>query len=223
MRVRMSILTAIVALAAGWMAPLARADGDPASDELVSSPYYLNWDAGVSPHLQAELGAVLTTAARGGFPIRVAVIATRSDLGTVTPLWGQARSYAAYLGYELSYVYTGQVLVVMPEGFGLYSARRLPLSEWRPEVAAIAAMHPPGRGDQLAGGAIAAVRTLAQAAGHPLPGDIVVRNVAGEGSGSSAMLAWIVFALGLVLIATAWAASLRARPLALRRGRASAT
>ncbi len=120
-------------------------------------------------------------------------------------------------------MYTGQVLVVMPGGFGLYSAKTLPNAEWLPEVRAIDAMGPPGGGDHLATGAIVAVRTLAQAAGHPLPGDIVVRNAPSAGSGSSAALPWIVFVLGLVMIAIAWTLSLRARPLAVRRGRVSAT
>ncbi len=223
LRVRIAIVTAIVALTAFWVVPMARADGDPASDVLVTYPYYLNWDAGVSPHLQAQLGAVLSAAARGGFPIRVAVIATRNDLGTVTPLWDQPRSYASYLGYELSYVYTGQVLVVMPNGYGLYSSKALPQAEWQPEVRAIDAMNPPGGGERLASGALAAVRTLAAAAGHPLPGEIVVRNVPSGASGSASVLPWIVFVLGLVMIAIAWTLSLRARPLGSRRGRVSAT
>ena len=45
LRVRIAIVTAIVALTAFWVVPMARADGDPASDVLVTYPYYLNWDA----------------------------------------------------------------------------------------------------------------------------------------------------------------------------------
>ena len=79
------------------------------------------------------------------------------------------------------------------------------------------------RRERLASGALAAVRTLAAAAGHPLPGEIVVRNVPSGASGSASVLPWIVFVLGLVMIAIAWTLSLRARPLGSRRGRVSAT
>ncbi len=59
-------------------------------------------------------------AAKSGYPLRVAVIASPADLGSVTPLWRQPQAYAGFLGEELSLLYKGTLLVVMPDGFGLY-------------------------------------------------------------------------------------------------------
>ena len=39
----------------------------------------------------------------------------------MTELWRQPQNYARFLGQELSLVYRGTLLVVMPNGFGLES------------------------------------------------------------------------------------------------------
>ena len=65
----------------------ARADGDPASDVLATQPLFLPQDAGIPTAQQGQLGELLQTAARNGYQIRVALIASRSDLGSVTELW----------------------------------------------------------------------------------------------------------------------------------------
>ncbi len=75
-------------------------------------------EAGLSVQQQVKLGALLTAAARRGFPIRVAVIGGTQDLGAVTELWREPRTYARFLGYELSLAYKQRLLVVMPNGFG---------------------------------------------------------------------------------------------------------
>ncbi len=111
---------AMVALAVALWPTSALADGDPASDVLVSATLFLPADAGFTLHQQSELGALLAASARSGYPLRVAVIASPSDLGSITPLWRQPASYAGFLGQELSLVYKGTLLVVMPNGFGLY-------------------------------------------------------------------------------------------------------
>ena len=136
----LAVTLAIVALAAAARAPSALADGDPASDVLVSAPLFLPPDAGLTLHQQSELGALLEAAAKSGYPLRVAVIASPADLGSVTPLWRQPQSYAGFLGEELSLLYKGTLLVVMPDGFGLYgpgaaaSAQRAALSATRREA-----------------------------------------------------------------------------------------
>lgn len=198
-------LLTIVAPASAW------ADGDPASDVLVSIPYFVDWDAGVSSAAQARLAAVLQEATRAGFPIRVAVIAHPDDLGSVTQLWHEPAAYARFVDYELSYAYPGQVLVVMPNGFGLDGVSRIPAAE----LTTLGHLTVPGSGDALATGAIAAVRALAQADGHPISGTIVVHG-AGTSGGSSAPVAWVAFGVGALLIVLAWAWSLRERPLGVR-------
>jgi hypothetical protein len=68
---------------------------------------------------QRDLIAAVGAANRAGFAIRVAVISSEYDLGSITALWRKPRVYARFLGLELSAVYRGRLLVVMPNGFGL--------------------------------------------------------------------------------------------------------
>jgi hypothetical protein len=219
--VRLAAIIVILASAALITAPAAFADGDPASDVLVESVVFNPID-GVSLVSQARLEAVLKASARAGFPIRVALIASAKDLGTVTPLWGKPGPYAAYLDTELSLSFRGQVLVVMPSGFGLHGPARGPRAVSAAEVAVKAPA--PGPGEQLATSALAAVPLLAAAAGHPIPTSALAaaersatagqKNVAGTSLSPGAVVALL---LGAFLIALAWWASLCARPLRLRR------
>ena len=202
-------------------APAALADGDPASDVLVESVLFNPID-GVSQAGQAELEAVLNASERAGFPIRVALIASANDLGTVTPLWNRPGKYAAYLNTELSLSYRGQVLVVMPSGFGLHGPVRGPHKVSSAEEAVRAPA--PGPGEQLASSALAAVPLLAAAAGHPIPASVLAAAERSATAGQKSVVgthlspgAVVALLLGALLIALAWWASLRARPLQLRR------
>ena len=87
-----------VALIAAALTPVARADGDPGSDVLVYQDLFAGSDAGLSVQQQVQLGDLLKAAAREGFPVRVAIIASPFDLGSVTELWRQPREYARFLG-----------------------------------------------------------------------------------------------------------------------------
>jgi len=97
----------------------ARADGDPASDVLASQSLFLPADGGFSPAQAAQLSGLLSSAQRNGFPVRLALIATPADLGSVSALWRMPASYAEFLAKELPLVYHGTLLVVMPNGFGV--------------------------------------------------------------------------------------------------------
>ena len=57
----------IVALMVGGPPPAARADGDPASDVLLSQPLFLPQDAGVPATDQAQLASLLAAAHRAGY------------------------------------------------------------------------------------------------------------------------------------------------------------
>jgi hypothetical protein len=204
-----------VALAAGWVPGSARADGDPASDVLVTQTLFLPWDAGVTAGQQAQLTALLSEAEHDGYPLRVALIASSADLGSVTELWRQPQSYADFLGDELSLVYKGTLLVIMPDGFGVYRLN----GSLGPEQSTLASMGPAVAGASLGTAALLAVRRLSVAAGHPLSIPRSVRAPAAA-SGAPDAIAWIVFAIGGALIALAWAGSLRAQPLRVHmRGR----
>ena len=112
----LALLLAVV-VAAG-AAGSARADGDPASDYLLGSKVFLPYDAKFPPKQKAELVGLIAAANKAGFKIRVAVIFSSYDLGSVTSLWRKPQTYAKFLGVELSFVYKQRLLVVMPNGFG---------------------------------------------------------------------------------------------------------
>ena len=98
----------------------ALADGDPGSDVLLLQNLFVDDSFPTTPQL--KLGELLNATAAVGQPLRVAIISHSDDLGTVTRLWKQPQLYAEYLGYELSNTYSGRLLVVMPNGFGVYWA-----------------------------------------------------------------------------------------------------
>jgi hypothetical protein len=194
---RLVKLVLLLALAASCPTSVARADGDPASDVLASQTLFLPQDAGLPTAQQAQLGALLATANRGGYPIRVAIIAAPTDLGSVNALWRQPENYARFLGQELSLVYRGPLLVVMPNGYGVLNA----------SPTALAGIP---SGGQIGVSTITAIQRLAATAGHKLT---LPPTPATAHSRSADTIAWLVFGAGGALIALAWAASLHARPL----------
>jgi hypothetical protein len=111
-------LAVVAVLAALLAAPAARADGDPASDYLISQKVFFPYDLKVSPAAQQQITALVDEANRAGFKIRVAMIWSSYDLGSITGLWRRPKTYARFLGAELKYVYRDRLLIVMPSGFG---------------------------------------------------------------------------------------------------------
>jgi hypothetical protein len=204
----------VVALAVGSVPGSARADGDPASDVLVAQTLFLPFDAPIPARQQAQLAALMQAAAHRGYQLRVALIASPTDLGSVTELWRRPQSYAEFLGEELSLVYRGTLLVIMPNGFGLYRLNG-PLASARSAVAAVSA---PGTDAGLGPSALSAIRRLAAAAGHPLPLPNTPTAVAST-RGLPEALPGAVFAVGGLLVAVAWVLSLRAQPLGARARR----
>jgi hypothetical protein len=200
-------------LAAGALAPpRALADGDPASDVLASQTVYVPSDGGLDPAQTARLAPLLADARRAGLPIRVALIATRADLGSVSELWGKPQSYAEFLGQELGQVYHGRLVVAMPAGVGIYD-----VGEGDSQTAVGVTVRP----GPLVATALQAVEDLAATSGHRLtPPAAVAGPAAGSTLGSVDLGSWVALAAGVALIAIAWTASLRARPPArLRRAR----
>jgi hypothetical protein len=205
----------MLALASGSFATVARADGDPASDVLATQPLFLPQNAGIPLAQQNQLSGLLRAAAQSGYQLRVAIIAASSDLGSVTELWRAPQTYARFLGQELSLVYRGPVLVVMPRGFGLASLN--PAIPADPAVLAGVRISSAGAG--LGTAALTAIQRLADASGHSVA--IPAATVTSSASGSSGVIPLVVLVVGAVLIVLAWAASLRARPPALRGGKMS--
>ena len=198
----------MLALVSGLLASSALADGDPASDVLATQSLFLPQDAGISLAQQDQLTAMLLAATNSGYPIRVAIISSSTDLGSVTELWRQPQTYARFLGQELSLVYHGPLLVIMPDGFGLVSLNpAVP-----PDPSALAGVSiGQGGGSVLGTTALTAIQRLAGASGHsvPIPAAVAMTTPAG----SNDTLPWIALAVGAVLVALAWTASLHVRPL----------
>ena len=156
---------AVAVTVAALLAQGALADGDPASDYLISLPVFVPFE-GVSMKAGGELSALLEESKQKGFPLKVAVIATRYDLGSVPSLFGKPQTYAKFLGQEDYYFFKDELLVVMPNGYGLYKFKGLPAAD----EAAIKALPPPGtaKGDELVAAAVRAVRVLARRHGVTL-------------------------------------------------------
>jgi hypothetical protein len=209
------VLVAVMVTALiGLSAPAVRADGDPASDVLATQALFLPWDAEVPVARQEQLSTLLGLAERSGHPVRIAVIPSAADLGSVSALWRRPQAYAQFLAEELSLVYRGPLLVVMPNGFGLEH-----FGLTRPTVRSLlAGISVPHSGEELAGDALTALERLARASGHPLTGASAKRAARPHAIDG---IAWIVFALGFVLIALAWTVSLRVQGLRGKGGKAS--
>ena len=199
----------------GPLATAARADGDPASDVLATQPLFLPQDAGIPLAQQNQLTALLGAAASNGYQLRVAIIASSTDLGSVTELWHQPQTYARFLVQELSLVYRGPLLVIMPNGFGLESLN----PDAPANRSALAGIRIPAGGARTGTVALTAIQRLADASGHSVPIPAAAATTTAPGSGSTIPV--IAFAVGAALIVLAWGASLRARPPHPRRRKAS--
>ncbi len=114
----MLLAVGVVALAA--VTP-AFADGDPASDMLITQAlFYPLLDNNVSTQEVARVNALLLSAAKQKFPLKVAVIGSAYDLGSVPSLFRHPQTYAKFLSEEDFYYWKSELVVVMPNGYGLY-------------------------------------------------------------------------------------------------------
>ncbi len=135
--------------------PAARADGDPASDTLISENVFYPYSSPVPQSDHTRLNAAVNAAHRGGVPLKVAIIARRADLGSVTALYGDPQRYATFLDTEISLTGPEPLLVVMAGGDG---DRGLAPGARRAVAAA-----PPARADSgaaLGAAALAAVNRI---------------------------------------------------------------
>ena len=163
-RVRALVLLVAVAVAvaaAASPASIARADGDPASDYLLTQQVFLPSQSTSASTSQRRLIGFVQAANRAGFAVRVAIISSSYDLGSVTELWRQPRMYARFLGLELSFVYARRLLVVMPNGFGFNWPSHSSVSAYR----LLTRIAIPSGSAGLLSAAQTAVRRLAGAAG----------------------------------------------------------
>jgi hypothetical protein len=145
--------------------PAASANGDPASDVLLTQQVFVGPEVPLSQSDLDELTKTVAEANKRGYPIRVALIAFTGDLGTALSLWGHPQPYSKFLWSELSFVYDKRVLVVMPSGFGVYNGKR-PVTKEQRALANLQAGKSPAA---LAQSATQAVRALAASGGVDVP------------------------------------------------------
>jgi hypothetical protein len=114
---------AVVTAALSALVPTAPAfaDGDPASDVL---PVQNTFTPYPPPAGAQALAVSVQKVYESGHRVKVAVIATRRDLGSIPSLFGKENAYARFLGTELGAFYAGPLLIVMPSGFGIYDNGR---------------------------------------------------------------------------------------------------
>jgi hypothetical protein len=144
---------------------VARANGDPASDYLLTRSVFLPFTTKIDRNEVNRLDALLREADQKHFRIRVAMILSPSDLGTAFSLFGKPEKYSQFLGLELSFVYRDRLLVVMPNGYG-YSVNGDP----DPKASAVLEKLPAAGRDATkeVQAAIVAVQRLAAAEGRRL-------------------------------------------------------
>jgi hypothetical protein len=188
----------------------ARADGDPASDVLIGQdvfyPYPPN-EAGDG--VRRALDGMVARAKARGYPVKIALIAARGDLGAYPNLLDEPDKYAALLTTEISFNTTPRVLVVLPGGL---AGRNL-----GPGAAgALRGLRPPdgSGGEGAARTAMIALGRLTTAAGHPVAVPAIARDtIAAPATGGGDPPALLIYGLPVALLVAAAA-------IAGRRGRA---
>jgi hypothetical protein len=159
----LSIVAGLAVLVA--LSPGAHADGDPASDYLLFHTLYTSIAQQVPGPQLHRLQAAIAGANQSGFPIRVALILDRIDLGAYPQLFHHQAHYAQLLAGEEKQVFETPILVVLPTGAAVSNIT--PLAPAQDIVGAIPVTRP-ATATSLALAATTAVRELAAAQGHPI-------------------------------------------------------
>ena len=194
---RLGLLCAAAAAAAtllAFAAPPAGADGDPASDYLLLTDVFYPFYSNKPKQELTQLQDTVKAAKKLGYPVKVAIITSPYDLGTVSLYWKKPEQYARFLSLELSFAYKGRLLIVSPNGYG-YVEHMKPV----PGKLAIVKKVPIGTGSSgLLETGDAAVRALAKSSGITLPG--ATHSSSGSGSNTSDIIIIVVAALVLVAV-----------------------
>jgi hypothetical protein len=184
-------LLAAVALALAQPGP-AYANGDPASDVLLTDDVFLPFQPKPSATAATATKVYLRKLKAAGYPLHVAVIASVGDLGDVPEYLGKPQLYADFLYPEIDFQVKGPLLVVMAAGYGTHSVSKKVKK-------AVEGADPPSGSDRdaLPRAAVDVASKMADAAGHPvkppkLPGG-------SSSSGSSAIVPILVL-LGMVAL-----------------------
>jgi hypothetical protein len=173
----------------------ALADGDPASDVLLVQDVYEPYQPKVPKPVSDGLAATLKQARVAGYPLKVAIIASKNDLGAVPQFFARPQPYAQFLEREIAFNQAKPLLIVMPNGYGSAEA-----GAKAPD--AIKGLKPVNTsdGDKLGRAAIAGAVALAKANGHAItPPKIAGTSSSGGGGGGTSPA--IVFGVPVALLA----------------------
>lgn len=171
--------------------PAASANGDPASDVLLTQKVFVGPEVPVSKGKLAALQKTVDAANAKGYPVRVAVIAFTGDLGTAVSLWRRPKDYAKFLGSEIAFVYPKRLFVAMPAGFAVHNGQQSTATEQR----ALQGLQPGKTPDALVQSTTEAVRKLAASGGVQVPA------YSGGGGGHDWRDRIIIAVVGLLVVA----------------------
>jgi hypothetical protein len=201
------VLATVVLLAALATPPAAHADGDPASDVLLLQDVYLPYQPVVPKPVSSALIAIVKQLHKEGYPLKVAVVASQTDLGTVPQFLGRPGPYASFLESEIKFNKAKPLVVVMEAGYGTAAVA--------PTLASSLTTVPKptsGSADALGRAAIAAVLKIAAADGHPIAAPKLPKATGGGGGGGGGTSPAIIFGVPVLLLAIGGGlAALRAR------------
>jgi MYXO-CTERM domain-containing protein len=205
------ISLALIALVGGSGSALA--DIDPASDVLPLQDVFLPYNPKVCSQLSAALRTLTARSKKAGYPVKVAVIASKGDLGGASVLFGDPQAYARFLAQELvTYAPESRttydnpaLLVAMPTGFGLDHGGAK--AEKAIEELAVSSFKP----NDLARASLDAIPKLARAEGHDVAAPTVGPGCSSSGSsaGSGGSALFFVAPFALLLLAALVAGSRR--------------
>ena len=167
---RAAALLAALALALG--APAALADGDPASDVLISERVFFPYEVKLPKEDTEALQDTIRSATDQGVRVRVALIAHDFDLGSAGLLFEKPQAYAKFLAEELGNFNRDWLLVVMPNGYGIYKCKPRPQEGYSDpcegtfhtaaDEKLLAGVPPPKRSEDFAASAEVAVKALGE-------------------------------------------------------------
>lgn len=179
--------------------PPARADADPPSDYLYGdlNDLYLPLERPTPRAEKVRLLRLLKRARAMGHPYKLAIVATRFDLGAVPVYIDKPQAYAKFLYGEIGFNLAQQdatLVVVLPTGMSV-AGRDAAVGK-----AALARLRVPPNASTtvLAQTAAKAVQAVAAANGHPIA--LAPARKAGAGGGGGLGWSWwiVFFAAALV-------------------------
>jgi hypothetical protein len=188
---RRALATAVL-LAALAVPPAARADGDPASDVLLLQDSYTPYQPVVPKPVSDALNSTLKQLRKSGYPLKVAIIASTTDLGTVPQFLGKPQPYAGFLQSEIAFNKPKPLLVVMQDGYGTAAIK--------PDIASAVTKVPKPKSnsaDDLGRAAIDGAVAIGKAAGHPVPKPVLPASASSGGGGTSPA---IIFGVPVLLL-----------------------